>query len=73
MNFHEMDDRFGQEVVNRSYEKAWKKGKKKPSLEDFNKDWTKVAGKHNKYKKLPKYDANRGLKKNKDIFFSIFN
>lgn len=68
-NFHKLCDGFGQDVINKSYEKAWKKGKIKPTLVDLNDDWCKAAGKHNKYKRLPKYDAKRGLKNKYDDCF----
>ena len=59
--FHKINDCIGQKVSNHAWEKAWKAGKAKPSRDDFNKDWTKLAGKKNPYKgNIPKYDKERG-------------
>ena len=58
----EVLDMVGQDVINNSYEKAWDKGKHKPSLKELNKDWSKVygKGKDKKWKHLPKPDYKRG-------------
>lgn len=73
--YHLINDCIGQMVTNHAWEKAWKKGKTKPSHIDFNKDWTKLAGKNNPYKgNLPKYDKGRGNRaKLEDLFKEIFD
>ncbi len=72
--YHKLNDCIGQMVVNRAWEKAWKEGKSKPSHKDFNKDWTKLSGRNNPYKKLPKYDKERGSRSRmKKLFNEIFD
>lgn len=72
--YHKINDCIGQMVTNHTWEKAWKKGKTKPDHSEFNKDWTKLAGKNNPYKgKLPKYDKDRGNRaKLENLFKEIF-
>lgn len=73
--YHKLNDCIGQRAVNHAYEKAFKEGKSKPSRGDFNKAWTKLAGKNNPYKgKLPKYDKERGSRSRMEkLFNEIFD
>ena len=59
---HKANDMFGQDVVNRAWEKAWEKGQHKPTLKQVNDEWKKYYGKgeDKKYHRTPKYDPCRG-------------
>lgn len=55
---HFLEDRWGQDIINRGHERAWEK-KTRP-LDEINRAWAKEYGANNIYKRTPKYTPKRG-------------